>query len=114
MNFFYCKKGRQKHEPQEVLDFGDSLRFYAKVCDSVQFCLQDPDHAISEKEGEAVAQQLFGLAAQYILLAHALQPSKEVYKKSLHVIKPLLPLPHLRAGLLTAMKPQDAELCREE
>lgn len=75
---------------------------------------QDPDHAISEKEGEAVAQQLFGLAAQYILLAHALQPGKDVYKKSLRVIKPLLPLPYLRSGPLTAMRPQDANLCREE
>ena len=75
--------------------------------------MQDPDHAVSEKAGEAVAQQLFGLAAQYILLAHALQPGKEVYKKSLHVIRPLLPLPLLRSGPLTALALQDTQLCRE-
>ena len=76
--------------------------------------LQDPQHAASEKEGEAAAQQLFGLAAQYILMAHALQPSKDIYKKSLHVIKPLLPLPYLRSGSLITLRPQIARLCREE
>lgn len=65
--------------------------------------MQDPEHAMSEKKGQAIAQKLFGLAAQYILLAHALQPRKEVYKKSLNVVKPLLPLPLLRSGLLTAL-----------
>lgn len=76
--------------------------------------VQDPEHAASEKEGEAVAQQLFGLAAQYILLAHALQPGKEVYQKSLNVIKPLLPLPFLRSGLLNIMKIQEDSSCQEE
>ena len=75
--------------------------------------LQDPAHAKAEKESETVSQQTFALAAQYIILAHALQPSKEVYKKSLHVIRPLLPLPHLRAGFLTASKPDSAHTCHE-
>ena len=58
-------------------------------------------------------RRTFGLAAQYIILAHALQPSKEVYQKSLHVIQPLLPLPHLRAGFLTAADPATAHSCNE-
>jgi hypothetical protein len=41
-------------------------------------------------------------AAQYICLAHALQPSKDIYRKSLAVVRQMLPLPFLRAGYLTA------------
>jgi len=58
-------------------------------------------------------QQLFALAAQYILLAHTLQPGKEVYRKSLQVIKPLLPLPHLRSSFLAAAVPCTPDSCRE-
>jgi hypothetical protein len=45
---------------------------------------------------------LLASAAQYICLAHALQPSKEIYRKSLAVVRQMLPLPFLRAGYLTA------------
>jgi hypothetical protein len=34
---------------------------------------------------EAHVKQLFAIAAQYICLAYALQPHKEVYRKSLQV-----------------------------
>lgn len=50
-------------------------------------------------------RRTFALAAQYILLSYVLQPAKEVYSKSLQVIKQLLPLPHLRAGRLLAVAP---------
>lgn len=45
---------------------------------------------------------LLAVAAQYICLAHALQPSKDIYRKSLSVVRQMLPLPFLRAGYLTA------------
>lgn len=48
----------------------------------------------------------FALAAQYILLSYVLQPTKEVYSKSLQVIRQLLPLPNLRAGRLLAIDVQ--------
>ena len=48
-------------------------------------------------------RRTFALAAQYILLSYVLQPAKEVYSKSLQVIKQLLPVPHLRAGRLLAV-----------
>lgn len=45
---------------------------------------------------------LLAVAAQYICLAHALQPSKDIYRKSLSVVRQMLPLPFLRAGYLTS------------
>ncbi|KXZ54112.1 hypothetical protein GPECTOR_5g214 [Gonium pectorale] len=51
---------------------------------------------------EARLRALFGAAAQYITLAAALQPGKDIYRRSLAVVRPLLPLPFLRAGYLTA------------
>ena len=58
-----------------------------------------------EEVSEAVLRRTFSLAAQYILLSYVLQPAKDVYSKSLQVIKQLLPLPHLRAGRLLAIDP---------
>lgn len=46
---------------------------------------------------------LLSAAAQYIALAHALQPAKEVYRKSLPVVRHMLPLPFLRAGAAVAL-----------
>ncbi len=41
---------------------------------------------LKAKQGkEAHVKQLFAIAAQYICLAYALQPHKEVYRKSLQV-----------------------------
>ena len=57
---------------------------------------------------EAGIAQLFALAVQYIALAAALQPDKEVYQASLGVVHALLPLPYLRAGLLRAADPETA------
>lgn len=37
------------------------------------------------ERGEAAVRAAFRLAAQYIALAQALQPGKEVYRKSLQV-----------------------------
>ena len=54
----------------------------------------------------AAARALFGTAAQYIALAAALQPAKEIYRKSLAVVRPMLPLPFLRAGHLSAPRPR--------
>lgn len=51
---------------------------------------------------EAAARAALAGAAQYICLAHALSPGKEVYRKSLAVVRTMLPLPFLRAGYLTA------------
>ena len=50
-------------------------------------------------------QAAFGLAAQYIVLAGMLQPGREVYRRSLGVVQPLLPLPYLRRGFLQASSP---------
>lgn len=52
---------------------------------------------------EFVMRRLFNIAAQYICLSYALQPHKEIYRKSLSVVKQMLPLPFLRAGYLTAV-----------
>ncbi len=51
---------------------------------------------------DAVVRGLLSTSAQYICLAHALQPHKDVYRKSLSVVRHMLPLPFLRAGYLTA------------
>jgi len=55
---------------------------------------------------DAAARALFGTAAQYIALASALQPGKEIYRKSLSVVRQMLPLPFLRAGYLSAPLPR--------
>lgn len=68
--------------------------------------LQEPPAPITEQASEAALRSSFALAAQYILLSYVLQPSKEVYSKSLQVIKQLLPLPNLRAGRLLAVNLQ--------
>ena len=65
--------------------------------------LQDAAPGGAEPTSEAVLRRTFALAAQYILLSYVLQPAKDVYSKSLQVIKQLLPLPHLRAGRLLAV-----------
>lgn len=65
--------------------------------------LQEAVSGGAEPTSEAVLRRTFALAAQYILLSYVLQPAKEVYSKSLQVIKQLLPLPHLRAGRLLAV-----------
>ncbi|KAJ9531741.1 hypothetical protein QJQ45_021888 [Haematococcus lacustris] len=54
---------------------------------------------------EAEVRGLFNSSAQYIMLASALHQGNEVYRKSLTVVKQLLPLPFLRAGYLTAPVP---------
>ena len=73
------------------------------VCFQVCLALQESAAAGTEQVSEAVLRRTFSLAAQYILLSYVLQPNKEVYSKSLQVIKQLLPLPHLRAGQLLAV-----------
>lgn len=54
---------------------------------------------------ERAVQATFAYAAQYIALAYAMQPSKQVYVDSLLAVQRLLPLPHLRAGPLLAVHP---------
>lgn len=54
---------------------------------------------------EAAVRNLFTIAAQYICLAYALQPHREVYRRSLSLVKTFLPLPFLRAGPLIAPAP---------
>ena len=56
---------------------------------------------------------MFALAAQYIVLAFAQQPGKEVYRRSLGVVRELLPLPAMRAGALLAADPASAATCHE-
>ena len=67
-----------------------------------------------EQLSEAALRRTFALAAQYILLSYVLQPAKEVYSKSLQVIKQLLPLPHLRAGQLLAVAPASLDAVPEQ
>ncbi len=71
--------------------------------------LQEPTVSGTEQVSEAVLRRTFSLAAQYILLSYVLQPAKDVYSKSLQVIKQLLPLPHLRAGRLLAVAPDSLD-----
>jgi hypothetical protein len=60
------------------------------------------DAPASRQAKDISVRTLLAVAAQYICLAHALQPSKEIYRKSLGVVRQMLPLPFLRAGFLTA------------
>lgn len=57
------------------------------------------------QRAEGAVDATFQLAAQYIALAQALQPGREVYRKSLQVLRHLLPLPALRSGYLWAADP---------
>ena len=57
---------------------------------------------------ERAIQATFGHAAQYIALAYAMQPDKQVYGDSLAAVQRLLPLPYLRAGPLLAAHPDTA------
>ena len=66
---------------------------------------QDVQDAERERQEEAAVQAAFALAAQYIVLAGMLQPAREVYRRSLGVVQPLLSLPYLRQGLLRAASP---------
>ncbi|KAK9806699.1 hypothetical protein WJX73_010014 [Symbiochloris irregularis] len=87
--------------------------FYAHACQlqhSAQQHLssqltQDAEAHAQEKAQEALIRSTFALAAQYIVLAHVLQPGREVYQRSLGVVQPLLPLPYLRTGWLQALAP---------
>ena len=74
---------------------------------------QDPVAAAAAAADEAAGERLFRLAAQYIALAAALQPGKEVYRRSLGVVRELLPRPALRAGALLAADPAAAGTCHE-
>eukprot|EP00879_Flechtneria_rotunda_P021099 GHRR01022228.1.p1 GENE.GHRR01022228.1~~GHRR01022228.1.p1 ORF type:complete len:452 (+),score=168.60 GHRR01022228.1:388-1743(+) len=60
------------------------------------------DNSASRQSHDHSVRTLLAVAAQYICLAHALQPSKDIYRKSLSVVRQMLPLPFLRAGYLTA------------
>jgi hypothetical protein len=55
----------------------------------------------SRQARDLSVRTLLAVAAQYICLAHALQPSRDIYRKSLAVVRQMLPLPFLRAGYLT-------------
>jgi hypothetical protein len=62
----------------------------------------EPDSSLSKSARDVLVRTLLAVAAQYICLAHALQPSKDIYRKSLSVVRQMLPLPFLRAGYLTS------------
>ena len=85
-----------------------AIHFYYSLQEAIQkgsVLLQEAAAPGVEEVSEAVLRRTFSLAAQYILLSYVLQPAKDVYSKSLQVIKQLLPLPHLRAGRLLAIDP---------
>lgn len=91
--------------------------YYAHAC-SLQNEVQNPqanqEPSGSQPVSEAALRRTFSLAAQYILLSYVLQPAKDVYSKSLQVIKQLLPLPHLRAGQLLAIAPDSLDSVPEQ
>jgi hypothetical protein len=64
--------------------------------------LHAADAPASRQAKDLSVRTLLAVAAQYICLAHALQPAKDIYRKSLGVVRQMLPLPFLRAGFLTA------------
>lgn len=68
------------------------------------------DRAASER----AIQATFAHAAQYIVLAYAMQPGKRVYADSLAAVQRLLPLPFLRSGPLLAVRPGTEGSPREE
>lgn len=63
---------------------------------------------------ERAIQATFAHAAQYIVLAYAMHPGKQVYADSLAAVQRLLPLPHLRSGPLLAVRPGTEGTPREE
>jgi len=63
---------------------------------------RSPGAARARAGHEAAARAAFATAAQYIALAAAAQPQRDVYRKSLAIVRPLLALPFLRAGPLLA------------
>ena len=63
-----------------------------------------PERAAEER----AVRCAFADAAQYILLAAALQPAVEVFEQSLTAVQRLLPLPYLRAGALLVAAPPPA------
>lgn len=65
-------------------------------------CTAEGGSSSSKQSKDVSVRTLLAGAAQYICLAHALQPSKDIYRKSLAVVRQMLPLPFLRAGFLTA------------
>jgi hypothetical protein len=60
------------------------------------------DSSTSRQARDLAVRTMLAVAAQYICLAHALQPARDIYRKSLSVVRQMLPLPFLRAGYLTA------------
>ncbi|GBF89166.1 hypothetical protein Rsub_01883 [Raphidocelis subcapitata] len=79
--------------------------FYTFAC-AMQSEQGQPKDAPARAGRDAAARALFGTAAQYIALAAALQPAKDIYRKSLAVVRQMLPLPFLRAGYLSAPLPR--------
>jgi hypothetical protein len=57
---------------------------------------------------EGGVEAMFQMAAQYVCLAFALEPYKEVYQRSYAVVARQLPLPYLRAGYLLKMAPRSS------
>jgi tetratricopeptide (TPR) repeat protein len=55
----------------------------------------------------------FARAAQYIMIAYALQPSVKIYEDSLGAMQRLLPLPFLQTGPLVVAQPSTAGTARE-
>jgi len=72
---------------------------------AAEYIAQEEEANRARAAREAEARGLFTSSALYICLAHALQPGKDIYRKSLGVVKQLLPLPFLKAGHLTAPLP---------
>mmetsp|Transcript_40188 Transcript_40188/g.113797 ORF Transcript_40188/g.113797 Transcript_40188/m.113797 type:complete len:590 (-) Transcript_40188:103-1872(-) len=66
--------------------------------------LQMPDSSV---------QSLFQMAAQYVCLAFAMEPFKEVYQRSLSVVRSQLPLPFLRSGHLMLALPDTVGTIQE-
>lgn len=60
---------------------------------------------VSVSAAEQQVREAFTNAAQYIMLAHALQPGVKVYEDSLAAVQRILPLPYLRAGPLLVAAP---------
>ena len=93
--------------------FANSQHVFEQYQGMVSTMLQEAAPAGGEPTSEAVLRRTFALAAQYILLSFVLQPAKEVYSKSLQVIKQLLPLPYLRAGRLLAVASESLDAVPE-
>ena len=61
-------------------------------------------HALvgSEIGAPEAVDSMMGKAAQFIIMAWALQPNKDVYVQSVRVVQAMLPKPFLRVGYLKA------------